>query len=191
MTFSDIAAVSGKPGLYKVVKPTRTGLILESMDASKTKLITGPHHRVSLLAEISIFTTDTDKTVPLEDVFIEIKKKFNDDPGVDAKSDKDELFAFLKEIVADYDPERVYTSDVKKMLNWYAVISKEAADLLVKKKEETKEVKKEDKKDAKAEVKPTVKKAPAKGTTKNVKNMGGKSAPQMVRKSSTQRKSGG
>ncbi len=186
MTFNDIAAVSGKSGLFKVIKPTRTGLILESMDATKSKLITGSHHRVSLLAEISIFTTDMDKTVPLEEVFIEVKKKFNDDPGVDGKSDKDELFAFLKEIVPDYDPDRVYASDVKKLLNWYEAVLKQAPELL--------EEKKEDKKEAKADdqtAKPVKTQAP-----KNVAKTSKSSAPKQtkaapVKKSTTQRKSGG
>ena len=187
MTFNDIAAVSGKSGLFKVIKPTRTGLILESLDANKSKLITGPHHRVSLLAEISIFTTDVDKTVPLDDVFIEIKKQFNDDPGIDGKSDKEELFAFLKEIVPDYDPDRVYASDVKKLLNWYDILFKEAPELLEKQKEEKKkEVKADDKGAAPA------KKNPPKNVAKSTK--GGapkqsKAAP--IKKSTTQRKSGG
>ncbi len=186
MTFNDIAAVSGKPGLYKVVKPTRTGLILESLDANKAKLITGPHHRVSLLAEISIFTTDIDKTIPLEDIFITIKKEFGEDPGVDAKSDKEELFAFLKEIVSDYDPDRVYASDVKKLLNWYEVIFKLAPELLEEKKEEKKSEKKEETKatQAKKSATKSINKETKKATPKPTK-----SAP--PKKSTTQRKSGG
>ena len=76
MELKDVAAVSGKPGLFKVVKQTRTGLVLESLDGKQTKLITGPHHRVSLLHEISLYTTEYDKTVPLQEIFAKINEEF-------------------------------------------------------------------------------------------------------------------
>ena len=57
MTLKEIASVSGKPGLYKVVKPTRTGIILETIDDQKKKLIANTNSRVSLLKEISLYTT--------------------------------------------------------------------------------------------------------------------------------------
>jgi len=186
MTFNDLAAVSGKPGLYKVIKPTRSGLILESLDEKKSKLITGPHHRVSLLAEISIYTTDIDKTIPLEDIFRKIKEEFGEDPGLDAKAEKDELFAFLKEIVPDYDPDRVYASDIKKIVSWYSIIYKGIPEILEQKKEEEK---KDEKKGPKSETKGTGKKP----TAKNVPGKGATSPPKAapVKKSTTQRKSGG
>ncbi len=144
MELKDIAAVAGKPGLYKIIKPARTGLILESLDANKNKLVTGPNHRVSVLNEISVYTVDVDKTVPLDDILHKIHDEFGDDPGVDGKSDKDELFAFMKVIVPDFDTERVYPSDIKKIVNWYSVILKEAKEVLEKKPEDEKEeVKKE------------------------------------------------
>lgn len=135
MELKDIAAVSGKPGLYQVIKPTRTGLVLESLDGQKSKIMTGPHHRVSLLHEISIYTTDYDKTIPLQEIFSKIHKEFADDPGVDGKSDPDELKAFLAHIVPDYDTERVYVSDMKKLVGWYSVLYKIAPELLVEKME--------------------------------------------------------
>jgi len=140
MELKDIASVSGKPGLYKVVKPTRTGLVLESLDGKNTKLITGPHHRVSLLHEISIYTMDYDKTILLQEIFSKIKKEFGDDPGVDSKSDSEELKAFMGHIVPDYDTERVYVSDMKKLVNWYSLLLKIAPEVM----EETKEEKEED-----------------------------------------------
>ena len=136
MELKDIAAVSGKPGLYKVVKPTRTGLVLESLDGNNTKLITGPHHRVSLLHEISIYTVDYDKTIPLQEILSKINKEFGDDPGVDGKSDPEELKAFMGHIVPDYDTERVYVSDMKKLANWYGLLLKIAPEVLEEEKEE-------------------------------------------------------
>ncbi len=131
MELKEIAAVSGKPGLFKIVKPTRTGLILESMDGLNTKVITGPSNRVSLLHEISIYTEDYEKTIPLAEVFVKINKEFGDDPGVDGKSDPDELKAFMEHVVPDYDRDKVYVSDMKKLVIWYGILAKIAPELLV------------------------------------------------------------
>lgn len=151
MELKDIAAVSGKPGLYKVLKPTRTGLVLESLDGKNTKLVTGPHHRVSLLHEISIYTMDYDKTIPLQEILIKINKEFGDDPGVDSKSDSDELKSFMEHITPDYDTERVYVSDMKKLVNWYNLLLKIAPEVLEEVKEEEAAAEDNEKKDVKAE----------------------------------------
>ncbi len=148
MELKDIAAVAGKPGLYTIVKPTRSGLILESLDDKKIKIVTGPQHRVSLLHEISVYTNEFDKTIPLQDLFATINEEFGDDPGVDAKSDPDELKAFMEHIAPDYDKDRVYVSDMKKLVGWYLILLKEAPEVLGKPAEETTEedaVKKEEK----------------------------------------------
>lgn len=152
MELKDIAAVSGKPGLFKVIKPTRTGLVLESLDVKKARLATGPHHRVSLLHEISIYTVEHDKTIPLQEIFVKINQEFGDDPGVDGKSDPDELKAFLGHIAPDYDKERVYVSDIKKMAIWYLILRKIAPELLEEKKEEIEKPKEEDSNTEKPEV---------------------------------------
>lgn len=136
MELKDIAAVSGKPGLYKVIKPTRTGLVLESLDGKQARLATGPHHQVSILQEISIYTTEYEKTIPLQEIFHRINKEFGEDPGVDSKSDPDELKAFLEHIAPDYDKERVYVSDMKKLVGWYLILIKIAPEIMEKKEEE-------------------------------------------------------
>ncbi|HBH23309.1 MAG TPA: hypothetical protein DDY13_07785 [Cytophagales bacterium] len=130
MEYKDIAAVAGKGGLYKVVKPSRTGLILESLDDKKAKIVTGPHQRVSLMEEISIYTNDFDVTIPVADVFANIYEKFEGDPGVDSKSDKEELFAFFKEVAPGFDEDRVYPSDIKKIVAWYKILLDKAPELL-------------------------------------------------------------
>jgi hypothetical protein len=159
MELKEIAAVSGRPGLFKVVKPTRTGLILESLDGTNTKIITGPHHRVSLLHEISIYTIEYDKTIPLDEIFRKINKEFGEDPGVDGKSDSDELKAFMEHIVPDYDKDKVYVSDMKKLVSWYAILVKLAPELFEEKKEEKAETdEKPDEKPKKAPKKPSAKK---------------------------------
>lgn len=130
MTIADIATVSGKGGLFRVVAPTKSGVILESLDDSKTKTVATTSNRLSLLNEISIYTTTREGNVPLEDVLKKIQKDFGDDPGVDGNSDSDELRAFMKSVLPEFDEARVYTSDIKKLIKWYAVIRKYAPEVL-------------------------------------------------------------
>ncbi|MEP5612603.1 MAG: DUF5606 domain-containing protein [Cyclobacteriaceae bacterium] len=136
MEFSDIASVSGKGGLFKIVSPTRTGVILESLDEHKKKMVASVHNKVSVLSEISIYTTDSEGAVPLEDVMKKIHKEFDGDTDLDKNSDADELKSFLKFILPNYDESRVYTSDIKKLVNWYNQLVTEAPDVLEEKKKE-------------------------------------------------------
>lgn len=130
MTIAEIATVSGKGGLFKVLAPTKSGMILESLDEAKTKMVATTNHRLSLLNEISIYTTTKDGNVPLEDVLKKIQKEFGDDTGVDPNSDPSELRAFLKSVLPEYDEDRVYVSDIKKLVKWYAIIRKYAPEVL-------------------------------------------------------------
>jgi hypothetical protein len=130
MEISEIASVSGKGGLYKILKPGKAGVILESMDASKTKIVAGATLRVSVLNEISIYTTTKEGTVPLEEVFQKINSQFGADLGIDSESDAKELQAFMKSVLPEFDVDRVYVSDIKKLIKWYGIISKEAPEIL-------------------------------------------------------------
>ncbi|HNP18240.1 MAG TPA: DUF5606 domain-containing protein [Fulvivirga sp.] len=136
MDYSDIASVAGKGGLFKVIKPTRTGVILESLDNEKQKLVAGATQRISVLNDISIYTTSQEGSVPIADVFKKIKKEFDDDLGVTPTSDSEELKAFIKHIIPEYDPNRVYVSDIKKVVNWYHCVLTNAPELLVEEKKE-------------------------------------------------------
>jgi hypothetical protein len=130
MTLDDIATISGKGGLFKVFKPAKAGVILESLDESKTKLVATPNHRLSILSEISIYTTTREGTVSLIDVLKKIKKEFGDDLGLDAEADPGELKSFLKSILPEYDENRVYVSDIKKLVRWYTILQKYAPEIL-------------------------------------------------------------
>jgi hypothetical protein len=130
MKFNDIATISGKPGLYKVLKPTRGGVILESLDEKKAKLVVGANHRVSILGEISMYTMTEEGASPLEEIMKNIDKEFNGDLGLEADADADELRAFLKHVLPDYDEEKVYPSDIKKLVSWYAIIKKHVPEVL-------------------------------------------------------------
>jgi|SRR5205085_4661449 len=129
MKLNEIASVSGKGGLYKIVGSTKGGLVLESLDASRTKLVTGGSHKISVLHEISIYTNTKEGTVALEQVLKKIHSEFGTDPGVDTESEPAELKSFMKSVLPEYDEERVYVSDIKKLVRWYAMLVKEAPDL--------------------------------------------------------------
>ncbi len=134
MEFKDIATVSGKPGLYKILKPSRSGVILESLDDKKGKLVVGAAQRVSLLSEISIYTLTEEGASLLKEVMIKIEKEFQGDTGLEG-ADKEEYQAFMKHILPEFDEDRVYASDVKKLISWYHIIRKECPEVLEEKPE--------------------------------------------------------
>lgn len=138
MELSEIASISGKGGLFKVLKPGKTGVLLESLDASKTRIVASPNQRLSLLSEISIYTTTKEGTVALESVLKKIHQDFKNDLGVDANSDNNELKAFLKSVLPEFDENRVYVSDIKKLVKWYSVLQEQAPEIFVEKPEVTK-----------------------------------------------------
>ncbi|TGE20106.1 DUF5606 family protein [Hymenobacter elongatus] len=119
----EIAAISGMPGLYRLVRPTRAGVIVESLDERGTRSVASARNKVSLLHEISIYTQDYDQTVPLTEVFDRIYQKFGTDLTVTNKSEDRDLATFMGEIIPDYDRQRVYMSDIKKLVSWYKVVS--------------------------------------------------------------------
>ncbi len=130
MELKDLASVSGKGGLYKVVKPGKTGVILESLDEAKSRLVVGANAKISLLDEISVYVRTKEGTTPLSEVLKKIKKDFDGDLGVDGNSDSSELRAFMKSVVPLYDEDRVYVSDIKKLVKWYQVIRNVAPEIL-------------------------------------------------------------
>ena len=133
MEFSDLAAVSGKGTLFKIVNPTRTGVILESLDEHKKKMVATMHNKVSVLSEISIYTTDAEGATPLEDVMRKIHEEFDGDTDLDKNSSPEELKSFLKFILPEYDEDRVYVSDIKKVVSWYGQIATQAPEVFEQK----------------------------------------------------------
>ncbi|MFN3404025.1 MAG: DUF5606 domain-containing protein [Cytophagaceae bacterium] len=167
MDLKDIAAVSGKSGLFLVLKPTRNGVILETIDQAKSKFVANANTRVSLLKEISIYTTSKEGSVPLEDVFAKIHEKFGKSINLNAKTSSDkELYDFIAHVVPDYDSERVYLSDVKKLVSWYNIIGSSLPERFDAPKEEKKDAapkaKAKDAEDAEVTEEPKTKKATAK-----------------------------
>ncbi len=119
MNLEKIMAISGKPGLYELKLQTRTGFVAESLADGK-KVTVGLRNNVSLLSEISMYTHTEEK--PLVEVMRNIAKKENNGPALSHKEDNGALLAYFKEVLPDYDEDRVYPSDIKKVLNWYNVL---------------------------------------------------------------------
>jgi hypothetical protein len=169
MNVEKILAIAGKPGLFELKLQTRSGFLAESLLDGK-KITVGMRSNVSLLSEISMYTYSEEK--PLVEIMRAIAIKENEGPTISNKEDNAKLMAYFKEILPDYDEDRVYVSDIKKVLNWYNIlqskglVSKEepkVEDAEAVKEEVIKEVKKAEKapkaeKTEKASAKPKTKK---------------------------------
>ncbi len=116
MDITGILAISGKPGLYKVVAQSKNTLIVESLEDGK-RFPAHSSNKVSSLDDISIYTKEED--VPLKEVFEAIYKVQDGKPAVDSKSSPEQLRAFMDKVYPAYDSERVYNSDLKKLFQWY------------------------------------------------------------------------
>jgi len=119
MNLEKILSISGKPGLFALKVQTRTGFIAESLLDGK-KITVGLKVNVSLLSEISIYTYEGEKS--LTEVMRNIAIKEDNGVALSHKEDNDKLIAYFLEILPDYDSERVYPSDIKKVLNWYNLL---------------------------------------------------------------------
>lgn len=121
MQLERIISISGKPGLFKLISQLRNGFIIE--DVTTQKKVSIPNSsQVSLLDNISIFTTETE--VPLFEVFENIAKKEDYKATISHKSSAEELRSFMEEVLPKYDTERVYESDIKKLAQWYNILQK-------------------------------------------------------------------
>jgi hypothetical protein len=116
MEFNKIIAVTGKPGLFQVVSQTKTGIIVESLTDKKRFPILSTQN-VSLLENIAIFTYDEE--VPLLTVFKSIYEKSAGKETISHKESGKKLTAFFSEVLPDFDEDRVYTSNIKKIVQWY------------------------------------------------------------------------
>jgi len=116
MDLSKILSIAGKPGLFKVVSQGKNSVIVESLiDSRRTPAFA--HEKMSSMEEISVFTTGED--LPLKEVFRTFHTKLEGKPTIDPKSANDALKKFFADMVPDFDRDRVYVSDIKKILSWY------------------------------------------------------------------------
>ena len=121
MSLEKILTISGKPGLYQLQNQTRNGFLAISLIDGK-KISVSARQNVSILAEIAIYTLT--KELPLSEVFTKIFDKEKRGEAISHKSTKDELEEYFFEILPDYDEDRVYPSDIKKIVQWYNLLTK-------------------------------------------------------------------
>jgi len=134
MNLKDILAISGMSGLYKFVSQGRNGVIIEGL-VDKKRMNASSSARVSALEDIAIYTDD--KELPLKEVLRRIFQKESGKETIDPKSTNDKLKKYFEEVVPDYDREKVYVSDIKKLLGWYNILlSQNMIDLVEDAKEE-------------------------------------------------------
>ena len=121
MQLEKIISISGKPGLFKLISQLRNGFIIEDVTTQK-KISISNTSQVSLLDNISMYTFDNE--VPLFDVFKNIAKKEDYKATISHKASPEELRSFMAEVLPNYDVERVYDSDIKKLAQWYNILQK-------------------------------------------------------------------
>ena len=120
MSLEKILSISGKPGLYKIITQTRGGFVAESL-LDKKKVTVNMQSNVSVLSEIAIYTLTEE--LPLKEVFKKINDKENGKPtSISHKDSKDVLEEYFFEVLPDYDEDRVYASDIKKVVQWYNLL---------------------------------------------------------------------
>jgi hypothetical protein len=135
-----ILSVSGKPGLYKLLSNSKNMIIVESL-LDKKKIPVHPRDKVVSLGVISIYTEADD--VPLKNILISMKQKENGEKASMAPSSKpEELKKYFEEVLPEFDKDRVYPTDIKKMITWYNILIESGIDFETEEKvagEETKE----------------------------------------------------
>ena len=119
MVLKDIMAISGEPGLFKFIAQGKNAIIVEHLETKRRSSAFGSA-KVSSLEEISVFTEKED--MPLGKVFDLIFDKEKGGPAIDYKSDPEELKAYMLEVLPEYDKEKVYVSDIKKLVHWYNIL---------------------------------------------------------------------
>ena len=117
-----ILSISGKPGLYKLISQGKNMLILETLDAAKKRIPAYSRDKVISLGDIAMYTDDEE--VALGEVLESVKAKENGAvASIDyKKASADELHAFMAEVLPSYDRDRVHTSDIKKLIQWYNIL---------------------------------------------------------------------
>lgn len=119
-----ILAISGKPGLYRLVSRGNRSLIVETLDDAKKRMPAFAADKVISLADIAMYAEDGE--VPLRKVLNSVKQKENGEvSSFDyKKASNQELAAYFAEILPNYDRDRVYPTDIKKLISWYNILTK-------------------------------------------------------------------
>ena len=144
MDLENILAIGGRPGLFELQAQTRGGIVAKSLVDGK-RIVSSANNQISMLNEIQVYCIG--KEVPLREVF---EKMLIHESGAQAsvkpKAPSDELEAYFFDVLEDYDEERVYPSDIKKIIQWYNVLVAKKIITLPKPKTDKKETPKKAKK---------------------------------------------
>jgi hypothetical protein len=133
----EVAHIAGRPGLFRIIKPGRAGVIVEAMDGKGKREMVSVNAKVSVLKDISIYSEEYNKSTPLAEIFTTIREKHGENVDFDTKNaSQEEFFTFFGEIMPDFDQERVYSSDIKKIIQWYNLLSASLPELFEESKEE-------------------------------------------------------
>jgi hypothetical protein len=138
MILKDILSISGEPGLFKFIAQGKNAIIVEHLETKKRTSAYGSA-KVSSLEDIAIFTQGED--IPLGKVFDLIFEKENGGAAIDPKSDPSKLKSWFEGVLPEYDKDKVYASDIKKLAAWYNILHKQG--LLIKEEPEKTEEKTE------------------------------------------------
>ncbi len=123
MNLKEIVSISGLGGLHKIVSQRGDGLIVHSFDDDKTRFVPSRTHIFTPLEGITLYTKEDN--VELTKVLAEMKKQADKNPPVDGKASNDQHKDYLRSIVADFDDEKVYVSDIKKLIKWYHILAEQ------------------------------------------------------------------
>jgi hypothetical protein len=148
INIKDVVSLTGVSGLFQIVKSDDRAIIVESIDERQKRQMVRGNMMISKLLDISIYTKD--ESEPLLTILNNIQEKYGKDLPVTKKSSKDELMDFLEEVLPGYDKERVYASNVKKLIGWYEIISAYDIDLVVETEEEEEETEDKETQDGEA-----------------------------------------
>ena len=127
--------MTGSPGLHQVVKADDRAIIIESIDDRKRRQMVRGSMMVSKLADVSIYTDEDSE--PLVDVFKAIEEKYADELPVSKKSSNAELMDFLRAVLPAFDDEKVYPSNVKKLISWYKILRTASVEFVMEEEEST------------------------------------------------------
>ena len=150
MSLEKLVVVGGIAGVHKVAANRSNGLIIEDLDTGKKRFAPSRKHQFTPLESITIYTEDDDETLELFKVFQNMFAKLAEVPLIEVNASNDDLKAYFATIIPNYDRDRVYIGDMKKIVKWFKFLNDRSLITLEeeKKEEEEKEEKVEDKKDA-------------------------------------------
>jgi hypothetical protein len=133
MNLDNLIAVSGLPSLYRMAANRSNGLIIEDLETGKKRFASARKHQFTPLGSIAIFTDDGD-SVALSAVFRSMRDQIEDQPPVDPTAKTEVLYEYFSDVLPNYDQERVYPGDIKKIIKWFNTLN--SNDLLADSDEE-------------------------------------------------------